>query len=88
MFNLNKSNVRLSLVAAVFLATASLCDAGERGRWTGSEDSGSAADMHQSPTENQEDGAKVSDKLTSVSNAFYMIPINITKTFLVSNIST
>ena len=32
MHNLNMSVVRLSLVAAVFLATASVCDAGERGR--------------------------------------------------------
>ena len=70
MHHLNKSVVRLSLVAAVFLATASLCDAGERGPWTGSENSGSAADAHQSNTENQEDGAKVSDKLTSVSYVF------------------
>ena len=79
MFNLNKSVVRLSVVAAVFLATASFCDAGERGGWTSSEDSGS----HQSNTANQEDGTKVSAKLKQ-DLMHFMIPINI-KTFLVSN---
>ena len=66
MHNLNKSVVRLSLVAAVFLATASLCDAGERGGWTGSGDSEGAEDMQQSHTENQEDGTKVSAKETHI----------------------
>ena len=56
MDNINKS---VFLVAAVFLAAAPLCDAGERGRWTGTGDDRNAAATHMHHSDIQDGLTKV-----------------------------
>ena len=71
MENLKKSAVRVFVVAAVLLSVASLCDAGERGRWTGTGDPRNAADMHLYHTDHQDGATKVSTYLSLT----YYLPI-------------